>query len=128
MAAWIEPFLIDGTGRDLIKLGVETFPVLFNGQGLELAVQAPGLLPASFAACGHQFEGQKQRPLRLDSFKGGELLWFVVQAVDVFHRRLVTIPEEAFVAIGPAEFPSNPPAGALHQGGIFHGPGGITNH
>ena len=128
MAAWIEPFLIDGTGRHLIELGVETFAVLFNGQGLELAVQLPGLVPAPFAAGGDQFEGQKQRPLRLDSFKGGELLRFVVQAVDVFHRRLVTIPEEAFVAIGPAEFPSNPPAGALHQGGIFHGPGGITNH
>ena len=38
LAAWIEPFLIDGTGRDLIELGVETFAVLFNGQGLELAV------------------------------------------------------------------------------------------
>ena len=88
----------------------------------------PGLVPAPFAACSDQFEGQKQRPLRLDPFKGSELLRFVVQAVDVFHRRLVTIPEEAFVAVGPAEFPSNPTAGALHQGGILHRPGGITNH
>ena len=128
MAAWIHPFLIDRTGRDLIKLGIETFAVLFNGQCFELAVQVPGLVPAPFAACSDQFEGQKQRPLRLDPFKGSELLRFVVQAVDVFHRRLVTIPEEAFVAVGPTEFPSNPPTGALHQGGILHGPGGITNH
>ena len=91
-------------------------------------MQAPGLVPVLLAACGDQFEGQKQRPLRLDPFKDGELLRFVVQAGDVFHRRLVTIPEKAFVAVGPTEFTSYPTAGAFHQGSIFHRPGGITNH
>ncbi len=58
----------------------------------------------------------------------GQLLPFVMEAVVVFHHRLVTIAAKALVAVGAAQLLSNLAAGALRQLAVIDGPGGIADH
>ena len=128
LAARSAPFRADPIIRHPVQLRVQGLSVPFHGQPLKLAVPASGVLPALFAACRHQLEGQEQGPLRFDVFKFGQFLRLVMQPTDVFHGGLVSVPEEAFVAVGPAEFPSDPPQGSLDEIVVIHGPGGIAHH
>ena len=87
-----------------------------------------GIVPAFLAAGGDQLIGKEEGPFRFDPFEGGQFLPFVMQAADVFHHGLMAIAQKAFVAIAAAEISADAFAGALHQLGVFDGPGGVAHH
>ena len=87
--------------RDAIELGVQRLSIPLHGQPLQAAVPASGVVPTLLAAGCHQLEGQKQGPFRFDAFKFGQFLRLVMQSADILHSGLVSVAEEAFVAIGP---------------------------
>ena len=107
------PLLFNNLLRHQIQLWVELLPILLDGQGLQLCLQATCLIPALFTTGCNQLKGQKQRPFGFNAFELGQLLRFVVQTAHVFHHRLVAIAQETFVSVGSSQLAAAPAGRAL---------------